>query len=225
MAKFLAVLVVVGAMAPLFASTGFNLPTAMRHPVPLFAQEDRTTRDDDTPRADPPRSSHPASRFSIAAWVTPYLRFPTQPDGILGGLGAQGAYMFRPGLGVCFGVSLWEGRANSREDREGIAMIETEGGLRFQFVEWKTGALYFDVRMRLGLLAGSAPVETSVTAGAGAGFGYEFGGPELRGFLEVNIVWLAAINRGDAGWIEVGDANGLGGPHFNLLRFGVRVYL
>jgi hypothetical protein len=168
-------------------------------------------------------------RSSAAFWITPSMRFMADPTAVLVGVGGEGSHFFGERIGLMFAAGLWDVRVQAKKDgsykRRAAIMVELEAGPRVIVHEWRYGAIYGDMRLGLLLADGQAPVRSTTSLGAGAHFGFEFGGSDVRMLIEAGLSWRGALNHSDAGWLQVDNRNGPGGASYDLLRFGLRVYL
>lgn len=189
----------------------------------LFAQaEDAPAK----PKADP-IATEP---FALAFWLTPFLRVSSNPDSAGPGIGAEGAYFISKRIAITGSVALYSLLAdvNSGEDyfeEEDANGFEATLGVRWRFHRYDGGALYLEFRALYAAYSGQPPIRHTHSIGAGAYFGYEFGGPIVRGYIEGGLGLLGAVNYSDVGWLFNGDRNGGAGLHIELVRVGIRIYV
>lgn len=170
------------------------------------------------------------SWLSFGFWITPYTRFTSDPAAASGGLGAEMTIMFREEIGLTVGMSGWTHairirKENGDYDDVDVGSVDLEVGCRLRAFSWRTGGIYLDFRGALMLVDGGGPAETTVSAGAGAYFGFEFGSPVVRGFIETGLAWRTALTESNVGWLDRPHADGTFGIFYDLLRIGVRIYL
>lgn len=166
---------------------------------------------------------------SLAFWLTPSMRFTSDPSSTGVGFGGEGSHSFTDRIGLMAAFGIWDMRVlakkdNGDETRRGALMFELEAGPRVRMRVWPNGSLYGDMRVGLSIAGGSEPVRSTTSLGAGAYFGFEFGGDMTRLYLEIGLAWRGALNRTNAGWLDAGDRNTQGGVSFEALRIGIRVY-
>ncbi len=178
----------------------------------------------------PAEEAREPSWLNFGFWITPYTRFTSDPAGASGGLGAEMTIMFREEIGLTVGMSGWTHSIRIRDD-EGhyddvdVGSVDLEVGCRLRALNWRTGGIYLDFRAALMLVDGGGPAETTVSAGAGAYFGFEFGSPVVRGFIETGLAWRTALTESNVGWLDRPHASGTFAVFYDLLRIGVRIYL
>ncbi|MCC7510060.1 MAG: hypothetical protein IT464_11925 [Planctomycetes bacterium] len=214
--------------------------------VTLFAENDEAASDDsdeesdakaETPskiksssHAKPVQETREPSWLNFGFWITPYTRFTSDPTGASGGLGAEMTIMFREEIGLTVGMSGWSHSVRVRKDNGKIddidvGSVDLEVGCRLRALNWSGGGIYLDFRAALMLVDGGGPAETTVSAGAGAYFGFEFGSPIVRGFIETGLAWRTALTESNVGWLDRPNASGSFAIFYDLLRIGVRIYL
>lgn len=228
------------AAASLHAGLG-DFPRGPLKPT-LFAQDtdDEADVEEDAEPEPKPRRKKPAAEprvdepnperwLGMAFWTSPYLRFTGDPPGAGAGLGSELSIHFGEQLAMTAALSFWTYSVGFREDGKwrtrDIGSIEVEVGVRLYAVTWRKGAIYMDMRLALMAADGPAPVESTLSIGAGTQFGFEIGGRNLRWFVEVGLGWRGALTASEMGWLDTGDENGIGGLFFDLARTGIRLYL
>lgn len=181
----------------------------------------------------PPRGqAFPGDRtglYSLGFWLTPSTRFTSDPTATGVGFGGEGTYNFTDRIGLMATMGIWDMRVQVEKDngesaRRGTLMFELEAGPRVRMRVWPNGSLYADMRAGLSITRGGEYVRSTTSIGAGAYFGFEFGGDLTRLYLEMGLAWRGALNRSNVGWVDVDDRNAQGGVMFELVRVGLRVY-
>lgn len=198
-----------------------HLDTFERRPMrlALFAQD------------EPAPSKPELEPFALAFWLTPFLRVAGRPDAAGPGIGAEGAYFLSKRTALTASFSLYSLLADVRTDddrfgdEEDANGFEATFGVRWRFFSYDRGALYVEFRATYASYGGSGPIRTTQSLGPGAHFGYEFGGPIVRGYLESGFTYLAALNYSNVGWLFNGESNGGGGLHIEVIRVGIRIYV
>jgi hypothetical protein len=190
--------------------------------VALFAFDEP----DIEPRAPVPETDP----FALSFWLSPFLRWAERPDAAGPGFGVEGAYFFSQKLALTASAGLYSLYADvydedGRYDEKDANGFELTAGVRWRFFNYGRGALYLEFRGMYAGYGGSRPIRTTYSVGGGAHFGFEFGGPVVRGYIESGVMFLGAVNYSNSGWLFNGAGNGDIGTHIELIRAGIRIYV